>query len=103
MIDRGAKTPAGTFPGWPRIEAELKACAAAGNDVKLSAVEVMVVLGEVGRLQDRASDAARILRSVALGNGCHGSEQGYAPCQFRGVDGFLAGQPVRRRWLWRRG
>lgn len=92
---------ADAFPGWPRIEADLTACAASGDDAKLSAVEVMIVLGEVGRLQDRAADAARILRAVTLGNGCHGSEQGYAPCVFQGVDGLLAGQPARRRW-WQR-
>lgn len=91
----------GAFPGWTRIEAELKACAAAGDDAKLSAVEVMIVLGEVGRQQDRAAVAARILRVVAAGDGCWGVEHGYATCQFQGVDGFLAGQPVRRRW-WRR-
>lgn len=102
MIDRSTETSAGTFPGWPRIEADLTACAASGDDVKLSAVEVMIVLGEVGRLRGQPADAAGILRVVAAGDGCWGVKQGYAPCQFRGVNGFLAGQSVRRRW-WRRG
>lgn len=89
------------FPGWGRLEAELAAAVDAGDDMKLSTIEVMTVLGEVQRLRHCLDAAALLLRRVTDGTGCWHSEQGYMPCSFRGVDGFLAGMPKRRRW-WRR-
>ncbi|WP_194898673.1 hypothetical protein [Catenulispora pinisilvae] len=93
--------PADVFPGWERLESDLSAAADAGDDVKLSAVEVLTLLGEVQRLGRRLDGAARLLRQVTDGRGCWASEQGYLPCAFRGVDGFLAELP-KRRWWWRR-
>jgi hypothetical protein len=93
---------ADVFPGWERLESDLSAAADAGDDVKLSPIEVMMVLGEVRRLGRRLDGAARLLRQVADGDGCWGSEQGYSPCAFRGVDGFLADVPKRRRRWWSR-
>jgi hypothetical protein len=89
------------FPGWDRLEGDLSAAVAAGDDVKLSTIEAMTVLGEVQRLKTRLEQAAGLLGEVACGNGCWHAEQGYAPCAFRGVEGFLAEMPKRRRW-WRR-
>lgn len=89
------------FPGWARLRTDLADCAAGGDELKLTAVEAMVVLGEVDRLSGRLDWAVRILRAVTAGNGCWASDQGYTPCAFREVDEFLAGEPKRRRW-WRR-
>lgn len=88
------------FPGWSRTEADLDACASGGDELKLTAVEAMTILGEVQRLRDRLDWAARILRGVAVGNGCWAVQQGYEACEFQGVGEFLAGEPKRRRW-WR--
>jgi hypothetical protein len=83
------------------LEADLAACAAGGDEVKLTAVEAMVVLGEVGRLQERLDRAVQLMRKVSIGEGCFGSQQGYQPCTFQNVDLFLADTPKRNRW-WRR-
>lgn len=89
------------FPGWGRLEEELAAAVDAGDDMKLSTIEVMTVLGEVQRLQHRLDRATRLLGQVAVGNGCWHAEQGYMACPFPGIDRFLAAAPKRRRW-WRR-
>jgi hypothetical protein len=47
------------FPGWGRLEEELAAAVDAGDDMKLSTIEVMTVLGEVQRLQHRLDRAKR--------------------------------------------
>lgn len=89
------------YPGWGRLEDDLSAAVDAGDDVKLSTIEAMTILGEVQRLKHRLDQAARLLTEVACGNGCWHGDQGYAPCTFRGVEGFLADMPKRRRWWWR--
>jgi hypothetical protein len=89
------------FPGWERLEEELAAAVDAGDDMKLSTIEVMTVLGEVQRLQRRLDQATQLLGQVAVGNGCWHAEQGYTSCPFPGIDRFLAATPKRRRW-WRR-
>lgn len=88
----------GAFPGWARLRTDLADCAAGGDEVKLTAVEAMVVLGEVDRLGERLEWAVRILRGVAAGNGCWAVQQGYEACEYGGVDEFLAGAPRRRLW-----
>ena len=90
------------FPGWGRLEADLSAAVDAGDDVKLSTIEAMTVLGEIQRLRIRLDGATRLLGAVVDGTGCWHSEQGYAPCAFLGVNDFLTDRPKRRRW-WRRG
>lgn len=91
------------FPGWARLRIDLADCAAGGDELKLTAVEAMVVLGEVDRLNARLDWAVRILRGVAAGDGCWVVRQGYEACERPGVDEFLAGVPRRRsRWPWRR-
>lgn len=91
------------FPGWARLRTDLADCAAGGDELKLTAVEAMVVLGEVDRLNARLGWAARILRGVVAGNGCWAVQQGYGAREFGGVDEFLAGVPRRRLWWpWRR-
>lgn len=91
------------FPGWSRLRADLADCAAGGDELKLTAVEAMVVLGEVDRLNSRLDWAVRILRGVAVGNGCWAVQQGYGACEQQNVGEFLAGAPRRRLWWpWRR-
>lgn len=93
----------GAFPGWLRLRTDLADYAAGGDELKLTAVEAMVVLGEIDRLNSRLDWAARILRGVTAGNGCWAVQQGYGACEQRDVDEFLAGAPQRRsRWPWRR-
>jgi hypothetical protein len=86
------------FPGWPRLEADLSAAADAGNDVKLSPVEILVVIGEHQRMQRRLDWATQIMRRVLAGDGCHGFQQGYPACEFREADAFVKGTPKRRWW-----
>lgn len=88
----------GAFPGWSRLRADLADCAAGGDELKLTAVEAMTILGEVDRLNGRLEQAARILRDVMAGNGCWAVQQGYATCEWQGVDEFLTGSPRRRLW-----
>ena len=83
------------------MEEELAAAVDAGDDMKLSTIEVMTVLGEVQRLQRRLDQATQLLGQVAVGNGCWHVEQGYTACPFPGIDRFLAATQKRRRW-WRR-
>lgn len=91
------------FPGWARLRTDLADCAAGGDELKLTAVEAMTILGEVDRLNARLDRAARILRGVAIGNGCWAVQQGYEACERRDVDEFFAGTSRRRlRWPWRR-
>jgi hypothetical protein len=98
MPEIAVQDPGIAFPGWDRLQADLSAAADSGDEIKLTAVEVLVVLGEHQRLRRRLDRATRLLRQVLAGGDCHGSQQGYAPCEFRGVDGFLAGVPKRRWW-----
>lgn len=93
-----AKPAPDAFPGWPRVEAELIACINVGDKATLSAPDAMVVLGEMARVKGRLDDAVKVLRRVQDGDGCFGSEQGYAPCAFRGVQQLLDGAPKRRWW-----
>ena len=96
-------TASDTFPGWPRVEAYLLECLADGDDAKLSAPDVMVVLGEMARIKGLLDEAGAVARQVAAGDGCWGSEQGYLPCTFRGLERVL--EPSlrrRRRWPWGR-
>lgn len=91
------------FPGWARLQTDLADCAAGGDELKLTAVEAMVVLGEVDRLNGRLDWAVRILRGMAAGNGCWAVQQGYEACEQRDVSEFLAGAPRKRPWWpWRR-
>lgn len=92
---------ADAFPGWPRVEAHLLACLGDGDDAKLSAPDVMVVLGEMARVREQCAATVRVLRAVRAGDGCWSSEQGYASCVFRDVERVLDGVPLRRPW-WRR-
>lgn len=96
-------TPDTAFPGWARLEQDIVAAVNVGDDVKLSTVQAMTLLGEMARLKGLLDETARVMRRVQGGRDCWGSEQGYAACEFRGVQQLLDGAPKRsrRRW-WRR-
>lgn len=97
------------YPGWKRLQADLARAADAGESVTLTALDVMVILGEAKqaaaetkRLRDRLGWATALLRQVERGEDCNGWQHGWAPCEVRGLDLFMADTPKRRRW-WRHG
>lgn len=92
-----------TFPGWPRVEAYLLACIKDGDDAKLDTVDLLALVGQRALEQEQLAEARRVLRRLQVGDGCWAFDQGYAACEFRGLERALKPSAGRRRlWPWSR-